>query len=86
MNYKINAMQHSTGVFYNGKKESSFITSKSLSNNLSNENKHTLCFQIIGILIQNLSWKQQKNMCLFSLLRFFDELFDIKNDDPFLTV
>ena len=25
-------------------------------------------------------------MCLFSLLRFFDELFDVINDDPFLTL
>jgi hypothetical protein len=28
------------GVFYNVKNESSFITSKSLSENLSNQNKH----------------------------------------------
>ena len=25
-------------------------------------------------------------VCLFSLLRFFDELFDIINDDPFSTL
>ena len=43
-------------VFYNVKNRSSFITtSKSSSKNLSNENKHTLCFQRIGILIHVLS-------------------------------
>ena len=50
--------------------------SKNSSKNLSNENKHTLCFQRIGILIHGLSWRQQKHQCLFSLLRFFDKLFD----------
>ena len=38
-------------VFYNVKNGSSFTTSKSSSKNLSNENKHTLRFQRIGILI-----------------------------------
>jgi hypothetical protein len=46
------------------------ITSKSSSKNLSNVNKHTLCFQRIGIFIHFLSGKQQK-------LRFFDLFFDV---------
>jgi len=46
------------------------ITSKSSSKNLSNVNKHTLCFQRIGIFIHFLSGKQQK-------LRFFDVFFDV---------
>ena len=58
-------------VFYNVKNESSFIMSESWSKILSNKNKHTLCFQGIGILIYILS------LCLFSLLRFFDKLFDM---------
>ena len=62
-------------VFYNVKNRLSFITSKSLSKNLSNENKHTLCFQRIGIHV--LSWRQQKHQCLFSLLRLFDKHFDV---------
>ena len=65
--------------FYNIKNVSSMIISKSSSKNLSNENKHTLCFQRIGILIHFLSWKQQK-------LRFFDELFDVITVDHFLTL
>ena len=40
---------------YNVKNGSSIITSKSWSKNLSNENKRTLCFQRIGILIHVLS-------------------------------
>ena len=40
--------QSKAEVFYNG---SLFITSKSCSKNLSNETKHTLGFQRIGILI-----------------------------------
>ena len=35
-----------------------------------------------GISIQVLSWRQQKQKCLFWLLRFFDEFFDIIIDDP----
>ena len=72
--------------FYNVKNGSSIITSKSSSKNLSNENKHTQCFQKIGILIHVLSWRQQKHQCLFSLLRFFEQLFDVIIDDPFLTL
>ena len=72
--------------FYNIKNGSSITTSKSLSKNLSNENKHTLCFQRIVILIYLLSWRQQKHQCLFSLLRFFDKLFDVINDNAFLTL
>ena len=63
--------------FCNVENGSSIIMSKSLSKNLINENKHTLCFQRIGILIHILSWRQQKHQCLFSLLRFFEELFDV---------
>ena len=72
--------------FYTVKNGSSIITSKSLSKNFSNENKHTLCFQSIGIFIHFLSWRQQKHQCLFSLLRFFEQLFDVIIDDPFLTL
>ena len=68
--------------FYNVKNGSSIIASK----NVSNENKHTLCFQRIGILIPFLCRRQQKHLYLFSLLRFFDELFDIIIDDSFLTL
>ena len=32
-----------------------------------------------------MSWRQQRHQCLFSLLRFFYELFDGISDDPFLT-
>ena len=57
-----------------GQQRSLFTKSKTdSSKNLSNENKHTLCFQRIGILI---------TFCL-SLLRFFDQLFDVIIDDPF---
>jgi hypothetical protein len=49
--------------FCNVENGSSIIMSKSLSKNLINENKHTLCFQRIGILIHILSWKQQKHQC-----------------------
>ena len=52
------------------KNGSSIITLKSSSMNLSNENIHTPCFQIIGILIHILSWRQQKQQCLFSLTNF----------------
>ena len=48
------------------------ITSKSPSKNLSSENKHWYF------------WCLQDN--LFSLLRFFDEFFDVINDNHFLTL
>ena len=35
-----------------------------------------------GILIHVLSWRQQKQKCLFLSLRFFDKLFDLIIDDP----
>ena len=47
---------------------------------------HTPCFQGIGILINVLSWWQQKQHWLFLLLRFFDELFDVIIDNPFLNI
>ena len=77
--------------FYNIKNGSSITTSKSLSKNLSNENKHTLCFKRIGILIHVLSWTQNKHQCtavqcLFSLLRCFNEFFDVTNANLFLTL
>ena len=45
--------------------------------------------QRISVIPENwfihvLSWRQQKQQCLFSLLRFFDELYDVINDDLFL--
>ena len=33
-----------------------------------------------------MSWRQQKQQCLFSLLRFFDKLFDVINDVTFFDV
>ena len=42
--------------------------------------------EFVCILIHVLSWRQQKYKCLFSLLRFFDEFFDLIIDDPFLTL
>ena len=65
--------------FYNTKNGSSIITSKSLSRNLGNENKHTLCFQRIGILIHFLSWRQQKHQCSF---RYWDSFWC--NNWPFV--
>ena len=54
---------------------------KSSSNNLSNENINTLCFQRndpskivhFGILIHFLSWRQQKHQC--SVYAFVTEIF-----------
>ena len=39
-----------------------------------------------GILIHVLSWRQKKHKCLLWLLRLSDELFDVINDDSFLTL
>ena len=46
LDYSLRCLNTDTiaGVFYNDKNGSSFITSKSSSKNLSNENKHTLLF------------------------------------------
>ena len=44
-----------------------------------------LCLQRIGISIHVFSWRQQKHQSLSSLLRFFDKLLDVINDDSFLT-
>ena len=77
------------GVSYNVKNGSSFITSKILSENLSNQNKHFWWYYKIvhfGILIHLLSWRKQKHKCLLWLLRLSDELFDVINDYPFLTL
>ena len=60
------------GIFYNVKNGLSFITLKSSSKNLSNENKNW--------------WKRGNIVCLFSFLRFFEKLFDVMNDGPFLTL
>ena len=42
------------------------------------------CFQGTTLIKMPILWKHR--VCLFSLLRFFDELFDIIIDDPFLTL
>ena len=42
--------------------------------------------QRIGILVHVFSGRHQKHQCLLSLLRFFDKLFDVINDDLFLTL
>ena len=52
---------------------------KSFSNNLRNENMKTYSSKIVhfGILIHVLSWRQHKHqciLCMFPLLRVFDEL------------
>ena len=61
--------------------------SKSLSSeNLSNENKHSVFPVDFGILIRVLSLRQQKHQCLFSLLRFSHKLSDVIIDDPYLTL
>ena len=72
--------------FYNVKHGLSFIMSKSSSKNLSNENKRwsLCCLQDKTWIKMPILWKHR--VCLLSLLRFFDELFDIINDDPFLTL
>ena len=72
--------------FYNVKYGSSTITSESSSENLSNENKHSVFPVHFGILIHVLSWRQQKHQCLFSLLRFSDELSDVRIDNLYLTL
>ena len=55
-------------VFYNVKKRSTVMTSKHLSNNLSNENKHWYFW-----FLQDKN--ELKLKLMFSLLRFFDEFF-----------
>ena len=77
------------GVFYNVKNGSLFIIPKSSLEKLSNQNKPFWWYWKIvhfGIFIHVLSWRQQKHKCLLWLLRFSDELFDVINDDPFLTL
>jgi hypothetical protein len=63
---------------------SSFITSKSLSKNLSNEKNHWCfcCLRDKTRLKMPILWKHR--VCLFSLLSFFDERFDVINADSFL--
>ena len=64
--------------FYNIKNGSSNIMSKNLSNGeVFPENWH---FNSCVVL------KTTKSNCLFSLLRFFDKLFDVIIDDPCLTL
>ena len=63
----------------------SIITSENWSENLSNENKHSVFPVHFGILIHFLSWRQQKHQCLFLLLRFSDQFSDIIIDGQYLT-
>ena len=70
---------------YNVKNGSPFITSKSSSKNLSNSSVF-VDFQTKCVIICQFSRKSGRIECLFSLLRFFDELFDVINGDPFLTL
>ena len=60
-------------VFYNIINGLAFIMSKSSSTNLSNENKH--CLQDKTWTKISILWKHR--VCLFSLLRFFDKLFNV---------
>ena len=73
--------------FYNVKYGSSIITSESLWENLSKENKHW-CFCCLKDKTRIKMPKSTGNTeCLFSLLRFSDDkLFDITIDDPYLTL
>ena len=75
-NFSIKFSDSIAESIYNVKYGSSIITLESLSENLSNENKHSVFPVNFGILIHVLSWRQQKNKCLLWLLRFSDELFD----------
>ena len=61
--FKLKSQSIKRSLFTTSKNGSSIITSK----NLSNENKHTLCFQRIGNLDHVLSWRQLKHNCLVSL-------------------
>ena len=70
-------MKKKAGVFYNVKNGSPFIASKSSSENLSSHNKY-LCFLLSSR--QNVN----KNANSLELLKFFDELFDVTDDGPFL--
>ena len=71
---------------YNVKNGSSIIMSKSSSKNPSNETKHW-CFCCLQDKTQvKMPILCKYRVCLFSLLRFFDELFDLIIDDPFLTL
>ena len=75
--------------FYNIHYGSSMITSKSSSKiSVIKTNTCDDLTKIVhfGILILVLSWRQQNHKCLFWLLRFFDELFDVIIDNPLLTV
>ena len=65
------------GVFYNVKNGSSFNLPKSQKISVIVENWH---FNSRFVLKTTKTPVQ----CLFSLLRFFDELFDVIIDDPFL--
>ena len=47
---------------------------------VKNSVKKSQFFQRIGIFVQVLSERKQKQQCLFSLLRFFDERFDVVNN------
>ena len=68
--------------FYNVKNGSSIITSKSSSKNLSNE--YTSAFVVFKTKRELKCQFSGNIVCLFSLLRFFEELFDVRNDNPFL--
>ena len=62
--------------FYNIKNGLSIIASKRSSKNLSNENKHTM-FSENWHFNSRFVLKTTKTPVFFSLLRFFDELFDV---------
>ena len=60
--YNIRILKRS--LFTTSKTDCQLLRQKVRQRNLSNE-KNTLCFQRIGILIHILSWRQQKQQCLF---------------------
>ena len=57
----------------------SIITSK-VCQTISVMREITLKIVNFDVLIHILSWRQQKHLCLFSLLRLFDQLFDVLNN------
>ena len=72
-------------VLCNVKNGSPFIMSKNSSKNLSYENKHSILPDFLENwhFLSHFVWKSTKTL---KLLRIFDEIFDVINGDPFLTL
>ena len=78
-------MEPIAGVFYNVKNGLSFVTSKSWSKDISNEITQNM-FPENWHFNSSFVLKTTKTTVFFSLLRLFDKLFYIINDDPLLTL